>query len=219
MIELPRACLMAGDDRADRGVLLVRHQRPDADHLRHQPRRRRELPRHLCRQGHPGDRSVHLGRSRRRRRTRQDRRRARPQDAARSQGRHLRRAWRRSGLRRVLPRDRARLRLLLALPRADRRASPPRRPRSARRSPARRRSTDRRPERRVPSCPSGIVCLCDGKRCRQLPIAVSLRDADAASNPAIRVAMMLRCSQYAFGRVDCSDTVQLRANNFLHHFR
>ena len=49
--------------RADRGVLLVRHQRPDPDHLRHQPRRRRELPRHLCQQGDPGDRSVHLGRS------------------------------------------------------------------------------------------------------------------------------------------------------------
>ena len=45
---------------------------------------------------------------------------ARPQDAARSQGRHLRRAWRRSRLGRVLPRDRARLRLVLALSRADR---------------------------------------------------------------------------------------------------
>ena len=124
MIELPRACLMAGDIAQDRGILLVRHQRSDADHLRHQPRRRRELPRHLRRQGHPGDRSVHLGRSRRRRRARQDRRAARPQDAAGSQGRHLRRAWRRSRLRRVLPRGRARLCLLLALPRADR---PPRR--------------------------------------------------------------------------------------------
>jgi pyruvate,orthophosphate dikinase len=29
-----------------RRVLLVRHQRPDPDHLRHQPRRRRPLPRH-----------------------------------------------------------------------------------------------------------------------------------------------------------------------------
>ena len=36
-------------DRAERGVLLVRHQRPDADHVRHQPRRRGELPRHLHR--------------------------------------------------------------------------------------------------------------------------------------------------------------------------
>ena len=53
--------------RPYRGVLLVRHQRSDADHLRHQPRRRRELPRHLCQQGNPRDRSVHLGRPRRRR--------------------------------------------------------------------------------------------------------------------------------------------------------
>ena len=68
--------------RADRGILLLRHQRPDADHLRHQPRRRCELPRHLYRQGHSRDRSVHLGRSRRRRRTRQDRRGTRTQDAA-----------------------------------------------------------------------------------------------------------------------------------------
>ena len=45
MIELPRACLMAGDIAQDRRVLLLRHQRPDADHLRHQPRRCRELPR------------------------------------------------------------------------------------------------------------------------------------------------------------------------------
>ena len=42
----------------------------------------------------------------------------------RHQGRHLRRARRRSRFRRVLPRDRAGLRFLLALPRADR---PPRR--------------------------------------------------------------------------------------------
>ena len=39
-----------------------------------------------------------------------------------AQGRHLRRARRRSGVGRVLPRDRARLRVLLAVPRADRAA-------------------------------------------------------------------------------------------------
>ena len=39
-----------------------------------------------------------------------------------AQGRHLRRARRRSGLGRVLPRGRARLRVLLAVPRADRAA-------------------------------------------------------------------------------------------------
>ena len=36
-------------DRRDRGVLLVRHQRSDADHLRHLARRCGELPRHLSR--------------------------------------------------------------------------------------------------------------------------------------------------------------------------
>ena len=46
--------------------------------------------------------------------------RARPRDAARPQARHLRRARRRSRLGRVLPRGRARLRVVLAVPRADR---------------------------------------------------------------------------------------------------
>ena len=35
MIELPRACLMAGEVARDRRILLVRHQRSDADHVRH----------------------------------------------------------------------------------------------------------------------------------------------------------------------------------------
>ena len=43
-----------------------------------------------------------------------------PRHPAGTEARHLRRAWRRSGFDRVLPRDRARLRLVLALPRADR---------------------------------------------------------------------------------------------------
>ncbi len=111
-------------DRGDRGILLLRHQRPHPDHVRHQPRRRRELPRHLYRQGHPGDRPVRVDRSRWRRRTREDRDRARPQGAAGPQARHLRRARRRPGVGRVLPRDRTGLRLLLAVPRPHR---PPRR--------------------------------------------------------------------------------------------
>ena len=49
MIELPRAALLRRRDRAERRVLLLRHQRSHADDLRHQPRRRRELPRHLHR--------------------------------------------------------------------------------------------------------------------------------------------------------------------------
>ena len=48
--------------------------------------------------------------------------RARPRDAARHQARHLRRAWRRPGVDRVLRGGRARLRLRLALSRADRAA-------------------------------------------------------------------------------------------------
>ena len=41
MIELPRAALTAGPDRRGRRVLLLRHQRPDPDHLGLLPRRRR----------------------------------------------------------------------------------------------------------------------------------------------------------------------------------
>ena len=52
----------------------------------------------------------------------QDRRRARAQDPAEAEGRHLRRAWRRPGLGRLLPRGQARLRVVLAVPRADRAA-------------------------------------------------------------------------------------------------
>ena len=69
MIELPRACLMAGEIAETRGVLLLRHQRSDADHLRHFARRRRELPRHLHRARHPAGRSVRVDRPAGRRRT------------------------------------------------------------------------------------------------------------------------------------------------------
>ena len=41
MIEVPRAALTAGEIAEYGAVLLVRHQRPDADDLRLQPRRRR----------------------------------------------------------------------------------------------------------------------------------------------------------------------------------
>ena len=81
MIELPRAALMADEIAQTRRVLLVRHQRPDADDLRHQPRRRRELPRHLHRARHPPGRSVRVDRPRGRRRAGPHRRRARPQGA------------------------------------------------------------------------------------------------------------------------------------------
>ena len=129
---------MAGEIARDRGVLLLRHQRPDADHLRHQPRRCRELPRHLYRQGHPRDRSVHLGRSRRRRRTGQDRR----GSAAARRGPTSRSASAASTAA-IPPRWRSATRsgstMSRARPTACRsRGSPRRRPRSARPSPARR---------------------------------------------------------------------------------
>ncbi len=122
MIELPRACLMAGEiaetaeffsfGTNDLTQTTYGISRDDAASF---------LGPYVD-QGHSRDRSVRLDRSRRCRRARQDRRGARPQDAAEPEGRHLRRAWRRSRLRRVLPRHRARLRLVLALSRADRAA-------------------------------------------------------------------------------------------------
>ena len=105
MIELPRAALKGRRDRRDRGVLFVRHQRSDADRVRHQPRRRRELFGHLYGEGHSAGRSVRVARPRRRRRIDPHRAGARPQSAAETQARHLRRARRRSGLGRVLPRE------------------------------------------------------------------------------------------------------------------
>ena len=62
--------------RQDRRVLLLRHQRPDADRPRHLARRRRDVPRGLYPEGHPVRRSLHLDRSGRRGRTRTHRRRA-----------------------------------------------------------------------------------------------------------------------------------------------
>ena len=124
MIELPRAAVCAGEIAAERRLLLVRHQRPDPDHLRHQPRRLRPLPGRLHRQGHLREGPVRLARPGGRRRAGADGRRARPRGARRHQARHLRRARRRSGLDRLLRRRRPRLRQLLALPRPHR---PPRR--------------------------------------------------------------------------------------------
>src|SRR6266487_911456 len=105
-------------------------QRPDPDRLRHQPRRRRELSRHLHGARDSRERSVRLHRPRGRGRTGADRRRARSEDEGEAQGRDLRRARRRPRLRRVLPRDCARLRLVLAVPRSHR--TPRRRPGRAR---------------------------------------------------------------------------------------
>ncbi len=56
-------------NRPDGGVLLLRHQRLDADHLRPQPRRRRLLPHRIYEEGAVEDRPVRVARSGRRGRT------------------------------------------------------------------------------------------------------------------------------------------------------
>ena len=79
MIELPRACIVADQIAKEARVLQLRHQRPDADRPRHEPRRLRQLhpPLHGERPGAEG--SVPDDRLRRRRRPDEDRRREGPQ--------------------------------------------------------------------------------------------------------------------------------------------
>ena len=124
MIELPRACVIADRIAARRGLLLVRHQRPHPD-------RARVLAATTSRRGscRPLHRRARSSTARRSRRSTSAgvgaARRAWPPSAAgrepiRTRARRLRRARRRPGLDRVLPQGRARLRLLLAVPRADR---------------------------------------------------------------------------------------------------
>ena len=123
MVETPRAALRAGDLAASSAFLSLRHQRPDPDDLWPQPRRRRPLharlrqPRRLS----PRIRSTRLDlegvgelmliAARRGR--------ARNPDAG---ARPLRRARRRPVLGALLQGRGLRLRLLLAVPRADRAA-------------------------------------------------------------------------------------------------
>ena len=85
MIELPRAALLAGEIARDGRVLLLRHQRSDADHLRHFSRDdAASFLSDLHRARHSSCRSIRVDRPAGRRRTGADRRRARPQGAARS---------------------------------------------------------------------------------------------------------------------------------------
>ena len=67
MIELPRAALTADEIAAGGGFLLLRHQRPDPDHLRPFPRRRRQVPPLLRRERTPAGRPVRHPRPERRR--------------------------------------------------------------------------------------------------------------------------------------------------------
>ena len=126
MIELPRACVRADEIAASRRLLLLRHERPDADRARLLARRRRgEVPHPLPRRAHPRPRPVRDARPERRRRPDADRGRARARREAGAAARDLRRARRRSRVDRVLPRARARLRVLLPVPRARSPGSPP----------------------------------------------------------------------------------------------
>ena len=121
MIELPRACLLAGRIAEARRLLQLRHQRPDPDDARLLPRRRRgrlhaDLPEPADHRPQP----VRDHRRARRRRAGEDRGGAGQAGEARAQARRLRRARRGPGQHRLLPRGGHRLRQLLALPGADR---------------------------------------------------------------------------------------------------
>src|SRR3954447_7860631 len=108
-------------DRDARRLLLVRHQRPDANRARLLARRHRgQDPRPLHRHEDPRPLAVRDARHARRRPVRAHGGVAGPQGTAGAAPRHLRRARRRSRLDRLLPPQRARLRLVLAVPRAGR---------------------------------------------------------------------------------------------------
>ena len=118
MIEIPRGSHRGRDRRPGR-ILLLRHQRPDPDDLRLQPRRcRAQLPPEVRRGRHPAEESVPDDRPGRRRRADAHVRRERPQGPTRPGSGHLRRARRRPRLDRVVPPDRQQLRELLPVPRA-----------------------------------------------------------------------------------------------------
>ena len=120
MIELPRAALTADEIAAGSGVLLLRHQRPDPDHLRSLPRRCRQVPAVLRGSRHPAGRPLRVARPGRRRQTGQDGLRTGARNPPGDQARHLRRAWRRSCIGHLLPQHRSGLCLLFTLPGADR---------------------------------------------------------------------------------------------------
>ena len=112
-----------GRDRQVRGVLLLRHQRPDADDLGLlQGRRGRGVLQPVHRDGHLRRVAVRDDRRRRRGQARADRHGRGPGYQVRPAHRRLRRARRRPGVGLVLQRGRPRLRVLLAVPRPDRAA-------------------------------------------------------------------------------------------------
>ena len=111
------------DVRSDRdrgGVLLLRNQRPDADDLWVLARRRCQVSAHVPGAGDPTARSLSGAGPGGRGAAHRDVGEAGSRDEAGAQGGHLRGARRRSILRRILSPQGSRLRVLLAVPRANR---------------------------------------------------------------------------------------------------
>ena len=84
MIEVPRGALTADEIARDCRVLQLRHERPDSDVPRHEPRRFGFVPAGLCRTGDREEESVRDDRSDRRRPADEDRRRERAGKPART---------------------------------------------------------------------------------------------------------------------------------------
>ena len=110
-------------DRRVGGVLLLRHQRPDADHIRHQPRRRRALHRRIHRP-RASSRPTPSSRSTSRVWANSSGSAPSADGSVRpgAQDRNLRRTRRRSGLDRILREAATRLCVVFAIPRAHRQA-------------------------------------------------------------------------------------------------
>src|SRR5690606_35202425 len=118
-----RAAARGAGGRGDRrrgGLLLLRHERPHPDHVRHLPRRRRVVPADLHPGRGTGRGSVPGARPRGRRAADRPRHGGGARGAPAAQGGSVRRARRRPPLHRLLPRAGARLRVLLAVPGAGR---------------------------------------------------------------------------------------------------
>jgi len=103
MIELPRAALLAGENRRDGGVLQLWDERFDPDGLWSVAGRRREFRRDLPAARDIRARPVRHTRCDWGRRARAHRSRAGPRHHGRTETGHLRRAWRRSGFDCFLP--------------------------------------------------------------------------------------------------------------------
>ena len=108
-----------GRDRERGGVLLLRHERSDADYFRLLARRREQGASDVFGGGHPEAGSVRGARSGRRGTTGEDGDRTRAEDAADAQSRNLRRARRRAVVGGILLSYRVELCFVLTVPGAD----------------------------------------------------------------------------------------------------